>query len=430
MNEEQRQAALLVFCAVNGTSYSYMMGHYPAPWGNEITVGVLESFMALLFAAVMLMSVLGGMPRIRRDIPAHRMRLYWVMIDLAHVALLALCYTNDIFTAYVFIEVLTIASCCLLAARDGGRPLLAAVRYMIFSLVGSGLFLIGVIFTYSITGQLLFPQLKESIALLWADGTYRFSMTVAIGLMVAGILSGVLSKGYIFLLIKIIYQVIGIEVFAASGIQDLLLVLGIGGMVVCSISAIQTGRLRTMIAYSSGAQIGYIYMGLGMGTQAALLAALLQIVAHAVTKPMLFLSGAGLAGASGGHQDFRSLRGAAHRAPAAGVLFTIGALSMVGIPIFAGFIPKLYFATAAAATAGWQVWAVWLALGVSTVLNVLYFLYTAMLIWVPEETEHAQRPKRFSPLPTAGLAAMNLAVGLGSAAVTELFAMGMGLFCG
>ena len=58
-------------------------------------------------------------------------------------------------------------------------------------------------------------------------------------------------------------------------------------------------------------------------------------------------------------------------------------------------------------------------------LNVLYFLYTAMLIWVPEETEHAQRPKRFSPLPTAGLAAMNLAVGLGSAAVTELFAMGM-----
>ena len=156
---------------------------------------------------------------------------------------------------------------------------------MIFSLVGSGLFLIGVIFTYSITGQLLFPQLKESIALLWADGTYRFSMTVAIGLMVgglaiksglfpfhfwmpdtygratpasAGILSGVVSKGYIFLLIKIIYQVIGIEVFAASGIQDLLLVLGIGGMVVCSVSAIQTGRLRTMIAYSSGAQIGYI----------------------------------------------------------------------------------------------------------------------------------------------------------------------------
>ena len=61
------QAALLVFCAVNGTSYSYMMGHYPAPWGNEITVGVLESFMALLFAAVMLMSVLGASAGISRS---------------------------------------------------------------------------------------------------------------------------------------------------------------------------------------------------------------------------------------------------------------------------------------------------------------------------------------------------------------------------
>ena len=102
----------------------------------------------------------------------------------------------------------------------------------------------------------------------WMPDTYGRATPAS-----AGILSGVVSKGYIFLLIKIIYQVIGIEVFAASGIQDLLLVLGIGGMVVCSISAIQTGRLRTMIAYSSGAQIGYIYMGLGMGTQAALLAA-------------------------------------------------------------------------------------------------------------------------------------------------------------
>lgn len=451
------QAALLVFCAVNGTSYSYMMGHYPAPWGNEITVGVLESFMALLFAAVMLMSVLGGMPRIRRDIPEHRMRLYWVMIDLAHVALLALCYTNDIFTAYVFIEVLTIASCCLLAARDGGRPLLAAVRYMIFSLVGSGLFLIGVIFTYSITGQLLFPQLKESIALLWADGTYRFSMTVAIGLMVgglaiksglfpfhfwmpdtygratpasAGILSGVVSKGYIFLLIKIIYQVIGIEVFAASGIQDLLLVLGIGGMVVCSISAIQTGRLRTMIAYSSGAQIGYIYMGLGMGTQAALLAALLQIVAHAVTKPMLFLSGAGLAGASGGHQDFRSLRGAApscsggrravhHRRSVHGGYSHFRRVHPQAVLRHRCRRHRRVASLGGMAGAG----------GLHGAERALLPLHRHADLGAGGD---GARPasQTLLPLPTAGLAAMNLAVGLGSAAVTELFAMGMGLFCG
>ena len=208
----------------------------------------------------------------------------------------------------------------------------------------------------------------------------------------------------------------------------LLLVLGIGGMVVCSISAIQTGRLRTMIAYSSGAQIGYIYMGLGMGTQAALGAVLFQIVSHALTKPMLFLSGADLMAVSGGHQDFNSLRGAAHRDPAAGCVFTVGALSMVGIPIFAGFIPKLYFA-AAAFHMGWRTWAVLLALALSTLLNVLYFLYTTLLLWVPEaETEHTRR-LRWASVPGLVFVALNIAVGLRSYGLMDLFRQGMDLFC-
>lgn len=116
------QGSLLVYCTVHHVRYSYMMGHYPAPWGNELTAGILESFLAMLFAGVMLLSVLGGMRRILQDVPADKQKLYWVMVDLAHVALVALCYTNDIFTGYVFIEVLTIASCALLSVRRGGAP--------------------------------------------------------------------------------------------------------------------------------------------------------------------------------------------------------------------------------------------------------------------------------------------------------------------
>ena len=129
------QAATLLFCQQGNLSYDYMMGHYPAPWGNEITVGVLECVMALLFAFVMLLSVLGGMEHILHDVTPTRQRLYWVMVDLTHAALLALCYTNDLFTAYVFIEILTLASCALLAVRSGGKTLLASVRYLILSLI-------------------------------------------------------------------------------------------------------------------------------------------------------------------------------------------------------------------------------------------------------------------------------------------------------
>ena len=131
------QSCVLWFCASNNTSYSYMMGHFPAPWGNEIAAGVIEPLMALLFSVVMLLSVLGGMDRILKDIPDKRRHLYWSMVDLTLVSLLALSYTNDIFTGYVFIEICTIASCALLSARDNGRSLIAAARYMVFALVGS-----------------------------------------------------------------------------------------------------------------------------------------------------------------------------------------------------------------------------------------------------------------------------------------------------
>lgn len=452
------QSCVLWFCASNNTSYAYMMGHFPAPWGNEIAAGVIEPLMALLFSVVLLLSVLGGMEHILKDIAPDRRHLYWSMIDLTMVSLLALSYTNDIFTGYVFIEICTIASCALISAKDTGRTLIASVRYMVFALVGSGLFLIGVIFTYSITGHLLFPQLHETIAALWSEETYRFSMTIAIGLMTAGlaiksglfpfhfwmpdtygratpassgILSGVISKAYILLLIKIIYRAVGVEVFAASGIQAVLLIFGIAGMIVGSVSAIRSRRLTTMVAYSSAAQIGYIYMGLGMGTEAALLAAFLHIFSHALTKPMLFLSASDLADASGGHTDFPSLQGAGHRNVSAGVIFTAGALSMVGVPLFIGFIPKLQFAQAAFSLT-WQKWPVLLALAISTLLNVLYFLYTAMVLWIPQKegaAYHVQPRRWYQTVPAALLLAIGLAIGIHSAPLTALLQQGFALFC-
>lgn len=189
-----------------------------------------------------------------------------------------------------------------------------------------------------------------------------------------------------------------------------------------------------MVAFSSAAQIGYIYMGLGLGTQAALLAVFFQIFAHALTKPMLFLSSAGLIAASGGRQEIRDMRGAGHRDAVSGVLFTIGALSMVGIPIFAGFVPKLYFALAAFHM-GWRTWVVLLALAVSTVLNVLYFLYAAILLWLPEQQERlpagagAGRLSMQAAAAPAALAILNLLVGLQPSALTQFLQQGMELFC-
>ena len=96
-------ASVLWFVLKTGQEYVYMMGHFPAPWGNEIRVGVLEAFMATFFCIIMLLCMLGGVREREAEIEASKQNLYYILVDLLLCSLLALVYTNDLFTAYVFV---------------------------------------------------------------------------------------------------------------------------------------------------------------------------------------------------------------------------------------------------------------------------------------------------------------------------------------
>lgn len=220
-------AVLLHFLWQSGESYTYMMGHFPAPWGNEIRAGVLEALTAFLFCIVMLLSIIGGMDHIFVDVESTKVNLFFVLVDLILGSLLALIYTNDLFTAYVFIEINTIAGCGLIMMRQKGKAFTAAIRYMVMSQLGSGLFLIGLSLLYDVTGHLLMSNAKDAVTRIMAEGAYAVPMLVIISVISVGlaiksglypfhswipdayssatpaasaILSGLVSKGYIFLL--------------------------------------------------------------------------------------------------------------------------------------------------------------------------------------------------------------------------------------
>ena len=404
-------AGVLHFCSGQG-SYTYMMGHFPAPWGNEIRAGVLEGLTAVFFCLVMLLSVLGGMKHTEQDIESSKHNLFYIMVDLMLSSLLALIYTNDLFTAYVFVEINTIAGCGLIMIRQKGRSFGAAIRYMIMSQLGSGLFLIGLTLLYDVTGHLLMSPAKEAVRAIEAAGSYEIPVLVILAVISVGlaiksglypfhswipdtygyatptasaILSGLVSKGYIFLLIKIFYRVLGQENVIASRIVNVLFLFGLAGMIMGSVHAILEWDTRRMIAYSSVAHIGYIYMGIGLGTQAGMVAAIFHMFTHSATKALLFISAVGLYEVSGGKKDFVSLRGAGNRNPLAGVGFTVGALSMVGFPMLSGFISKLLFATSALQSPHKMMLTI-IGLAVSTILNAVYFLRLVITLYA--------RPKR------------------------------------
>ena len=104
------QACLLANLIPYGESYVYTMGHFSAPWGNEFRAGVLEALSALSLEVILLLSLVGGLTRIREQVASDRQNLYWTVIALVQTALLAMIYTNDCFTAYVFIEIMTIGA--------------------------------------------------------------------------------------------------------------------------------------------------------------------------------------------------------------------------------------------------------------------------------------------------------------------------------
>lgn len=454
-------AAVLLYTINTGESFVYIMGHIGAPWGNELRAGVLEGLMAYFFSMVMLLSVSGGLKHIKLDIDESKRNLYFVMTDLLMGALLALIYTNDIFTAYVFIEISTIAACGILMIREIGRTTLAALRYMIFSLLGSGLFLIGIVLMYDLTGHLLMENMRQSLQLLIAEEQFRIPLTVAISLMTLGmaiksglfpfhfwvpdtygystpasgsILSGLVSKGYLFILIKIYCRVIGWENVVGTGVTNILFVFGLAGIIVGSISAIHQNDIRRMVAFSSAAQIGYIYMGIGLGTGAGLAAACFHVLCHAVTKPLLFISASGLSDASGGSKLFRDLQGSAYRNRWAGVAFSAGALSMVGMPMLSGFISKFLFASASVQVLVGKMLPTLIVLAISTVLNAVYFLRTVIRIYTPAASEqeghihvrwHEQRAYVVVLVVFIGL---NLMLGLLSQYITDAIQLGLTMF--
>ena len=407
-------AWLLSWLMRTGGSYTFMMGHFPAPWGNEIRAGALEAGMALFFCVIMLLSMLGGRKKLFDEVEVTKHNIYYILTDLLLSSLLALVYTNDLFTAYVFVEINTIAACGLIMIRQNGRTIEAAVRYMIMSLLGSGLLLMGICMLYDLTGHLLMSNIKESVAAIMTAGTYQIPLTITIGLVTVGLaiksalfpfhawlpdaygystvssaamLSSLVSKGYIFLLIKIFYRVVGFDIIVGSKIPNVLFLFGLSGMIFGSISAIWEKDIRRMIAFSSVAQIGYIYMGFGLGTTEGMVASIFHILAHAATKSLLFVSAIGLTDVSAGSRNFFDLTGSAYRNKVAGVGFSVGAMSMVGIPLFSGFVSKLLFAEAAVMHPTHKMMPTLIVLAVSTILNAIYFLKTVVRIYVPEKRE-------------------------------------------
>ncbi len=308
---------------------------------------------------------------------------YWLLLLAVWGALNLVFVSGDLFTLYVALELLTFAGVPLVCLAGSGETLRAALRYMLFALCGSVLYLLGAVLLYGGYGTLDMPLLAKALqpepiamaalALMTAGllaKTALFPLHIWLPPAHGGapaaasaVLSALVIKGSWFLVLRLWLDVMpGV---ASAQAAQLLAGLGAAAIVVGSVVALRQQRLKLLVAYSTVAQIGYLFLLFPLAFDAAgdmalrdvaATAGVLQAIAHATAKAGMFMA-AGLVYAHLGHDRIDELAGAARALPVAVAAFLIGGVALMGVlPSGAYLAKKLLLASADDSGQWWWSW--------------------------------------------------------------------------
>jgi multicomponent Na+:H+ antiporter subunit D len=412
------------------------LGGWPPPVGIEYVLDPLSAFLATTIALVGLL-IAAYPPATAFDCDPARGQPLHALVLLLLTGLMGVVLSGDLFHLFVFIEIFALATYPLVAL-GGDRGALAALRYLLLGTIGSGLYLLGVGFVYFSTGTLNMADaavrlapLADNPATLGALGLIVIGLGLKMALFplhvwlpdahasappgVAALLAAVQVKAGAYALIRIVHGVFGPAYLDGGGVTvtTALTWFGAGGILYGSVLAIRQPDIKRMLAYSTVAQLGYIGIGIGIGTPLAIVAALLHVLNHAVMKSGLFL-------AVGGILDRTNLKtiarysGLGRRMPLTMGGFALLALSMVGIPPLAGFWSKWYLIVA---TLEDGMWPLAVIVGLSSLLTAVYFLrlFERIFVLAPEEQviAAATEPRASIVAPVLVLAALVVVIGLG-----------------
>ncbi len=345
---------------------------------------------------------------------------FYALLLTMTAGIIGIGFAGDLFTMFVLFEVMSIASFILVAfEREEWEPVEAGVKYLVISTVGGLMALLGIAIVYSYTGSLDLAALPSLLAgdagsaqLLTVAALFIVGFGVKTALVpmhtwlpdahaaapsgISAMLSGIVIEAGLITMLKALLA-IGL---ANTGL--LLVLIALLTMFVGNLVALRQSDLKRMFAYSSIAQMGYIFMGVGLALGYSNIAAfsgmrggLYHILNHAIMKGGAFLC-AGAFLYLLGTRDMRKLAGIGRSLPILGVCFVIFALALAGTPPFNGFFSKVLLVRAGADVGGWGLFmAVMLIL--NSVISLFYYvgaINTVVFGPIPDN-----RPKRLKPMP-------------------------------
>jgi multicomponent Na+:H+ antiporter subunit D len=378
------------------TPLLYLVGGWAPPLGIALRADGLAAIMLLTTALV-----IGAIGLFARDgfatpagVPEARAPLaFWTLLMGVWDGLNTVWVAGDLFTLYVALELLTFGAVPVVCLDGRAETLAAALRYLLFALIGSALYLLGTALLYGGHGTLdivLLSGLVRPGPVVWVAAALMTTGLIAktalfplhlwlppahAGAPAAGsaLLSALVVKGSFILIVRLWFDAMPGLLHQAAA--QMLGALGAAAIVFGSVLALRQARLKLLIAYSTIAQIGYLFFLFPLASAplavasaaeqvwnaAAWTGGVMQLVAHAVAKAAMFMA-AGLIGEALGHDRIAGFGGIGRALPMTVFAFGLGGMSLMGLPPSGGFVAKALLLTAAVAEGQWW-WAVVILVG-------------------------------------------------------------------
>jgi len=354
----------------------HRVGGWGAPLGIELRV---DGPAALLLVVLGIVTALTSASAVAHFPMGRRRSTFITLWLIAWAGLNALLVSADLFNLYVALELITLTSVGLISLGPSRESIRAALQYLLVAILGSLGYLLGVALVYgecatldvALAGERLARGTVSSAAFAlvaaglslksglfplhaWLPSAYANAPSPA-----AALLSGVLGKAAFVVLYRITGETFPLVLDAAPA--QIVGVQAGAAIVWCSLLALRQRRLKMLIAYSSLAQIGYMFLAIPIGTPLARAGALYIAISHAAASAAIFTATGALERASG-NDSIDALPGVAQRNPLTFFSLAIGGVNLMGLPPTGGFIAKWLLVRAALESGQWW-WAVVVLVG-------------------------------------------------------------------
>lgn len=392
-----------------GVVYSYRLVQFTPGITLSFRADALGMFFALVSSTLWVLTTVYAIGYMKGE---KNLARFYGFFALCVSSTVGICFAENMLTLFLFYEMLTISTYPLVIHEETPDAFRAGRKYLIYTLTGGACVLIASVMAYLATGTLTLSQTG-----IFGPGTPAATLLPIFVLFIAGFsvkaavmpLHGWLPTAMVaptpvsallhavavvkagaFGILRVIYNVFGVELLRETGYTVPLAWLAAFTIIVGSLLALSQDNLKRRLAYSTVSQLSYIVLGASLLTPFAATAAIVHIANQAFPKITLFFV-AGAIQRKTGKTEISQLVGIGHEMPWTMAAFTFACLSFIGIPLFAGFITKWYLSLGALQAGSW--WYV-VVMVISSLLNAAYWLPIVYLAYfkTPSGGELARNP--------------------------------------